>query len=57
MSETVVNIEADRSQILEMNIIKIGDTDEVAMADYGVMKSSHPGLFYRKIYLFFFLIL
>ena len=27
------------------------DTDEIAMADYDVMKSSHPGLSCRMIYL------
>lgn len=31
--------------------VVIGDTEEMAMANYGVMKSSHSRLSYRMIYL------
>jgi hypothetical protein len=31
--------------------VVIGDTDEMAVTTYDVMKSSHPGLSYKMIYL------
>lgn len=33
-----------------VNETGVGDTDEIAMADYDAMKSSHPGLSYRMTY-------